>query len=169
MSNTEQRSGLSVWTSSCVHSLICLFVWWRLPSRCACPHARFSFPLQLYSPLQMAWRIQLDIARADRAIDAASSFFFCDCDWRAPPRGAAQHLPSPHLPVLHASSPCPFQFPPWCNTAPTGMSGFAFFFFSTGWCRADCDLWTALHGSRVGVVCDNVRRWIPAAEGQGVF
>ena len=26
----------------CVHSLICLFVWWRLLSRWACPYARFS-------------------------------------------------------------------------------------------------------------------------------
>lgn len=42
--------------SLCVGSLICLFVWWRLFSRCACP-TLVSLCSSCIPPLQMAWRI----------------------------------------------------------------------------------------------------------------
>lgn len=53
----------------CVHSLICLIVWRGLFSRCACPALVSPFCSSCTPPLQMAWRIQLDMPRADSTIE----------------------------------------------------------------------------------------------------
>lgn len=67
----------------CVHSLICLFVWQRLLSRCSCPTLASLF----CSPLQIAWRIQLDLPRA-------GSLFFFTASGGLLPREQHKHLQS---------------------------------------------------------------------------
>ena len=133
----------------CVHSLICLFVWRRLLPRCACPTLASLFCSSCTPPLQMAWRIQLDMPRADSLIEAASlslCVFFISLRLEcSSPERAAQHLLSPHLPVLlHASSS--HHRLVWSNTAPTGVFGSCSTFSTARW-RADCDLLTDLRES----------------------
>lgn len=55
-----------------IHSLICLFVWRRLLSRCAYPTHVSLLGSSCTPPLQMAWHIQLKMPRADSLIEVAS-------------------------------------------------------------------------------------------------
>lgn len=105
------------------------------------PCAGFSFQFQLYSLLQIAWRIQFDKPQADSLIEAGSSYsasLFLSLPLASGellPR--EQHNTSCHLTLqstMPASSLCYSHL--WCNTAPKGMFGFCSIFSLDGW-RAD--------------------------------
>lgn len=79
------------------------------------PHTCFAPRLQLHSTTSngMAYSIKYAPSRQrDRGgISLSFSLIFpFHCDWSAPPQRAAQHLLSPHLVVLHASSSLPLFF-----------------------------------------------------------
>ncbi len=110
------------------------------------PYACFSFLFcsSCTLPLEVAWRIQLDMPRADSQIETASlsfSFFFTATGVLLPrePHNTFCHL------TFQCSMPphpcCHPQFQLWCNTAPTGKSGFFAASFSPNWRKQTVIYW----------------------------
>lgn len=92
----------------CVHTLIRLFVDKKLLTPLLLPCSDFSFVLQLYSPLQMAWFIQLDVPQVDSLIKVASKHSASLCFFPSFPAVTGEFLPREHhKPSCHLHLPTP--------------------------------------------------------------
>lgn len=166
-SNTEQRSGLSVWTSS-VFTLWFVFLFGEgcSPAAPALRWLLFSAPAVLSTSNGMAYSIRYAPSwQPDRgciSLSLSFSFLTLRLESSSP---ESKHNTSCHLTFQCSMPPLPATFSSSCGATlpPQVCLGFAASFF-TGWRRADSDLLTAPFGSWEY----NVRCYIPSVE-EGVF